>query len=51
MLDADEGAYGALRVMVNLNQAGESAGILAADALEQGTAIPDTPFRPLPLDL
>lgn len=30
MLNADEGAFGALRVMVNLNQLGEAAGIAAA---------------------
>ncbi|MGI6335903.1 MAG: FAD-dependent oxidoreductase [Eubacteriales bacterium] len=39
MLDADEGAYGALRVMVNLNQYGEAAGVAAALALSEGCAI------------
>lgn len=33
MLDADEGAFGALRVMVNLNQMGEAAGVGAYLAL------------------
>ena len=33
MINADEGAFGALRVMVNLNQLGEAAGIGAYLAL------------------
>jgi len=30
MIDADEGAHGAIRVMVNMNQTGEAAGVAAA---------------------
>jgi hypothetical protein len=33
MLDADMGAFGAVRVMVNLNQTGEAAGVAAYTAL------------------
>ena len=36
MVNADTGAFGALRVMVNLNQLGEAAGVAAALCLEQG---------------
>jgi len=39
MLNADEGAFGALRVMVNLNQLGEAAGAAAALCLAQGCAL------------
>ena len=41
MLDADTGAFGALRVMVNTNQAGEAAGNLVARALANGCPIPE----------
>lgn len=36
MVNADTGAYGALRVMVNLNQLGEAAGAAADLCLERG---------------
>lgn len=36
MLNADEDAFGALRVMVNLNQLGEAAGVAAAICLDTG---------------
>lgn len=39
MLDADEGAYGALRVMVNMNQTGEAAGVAAYLALSAGATV------------
>lgn len=39
MINADNGAFGALRVMVNLNQMGEAAGVAAVDAIDQGIAI------------
>ncbi len=39
MLHADEGAFGALRVMVNLNQLGEAAGVAAYLCLQEGTGI------------
>ncbi len=38
MLDADEGAFGAVRVMVNTNQMGETAGVAAYLALSEGSA-------------
>jgi len=43
MLDADREGYGALRVMVNLNQTGEAAGVAAALAVDRGVAIPAIP--------
>ncbi len=39
MVNADAGAFGALRVMVNLNQLGEAAGTAAALCLERGTSV------------
>ena len=39
MLNADEGAFGALRVMVNLNQLGEAAGVAAYLALNKNRTI------------
>lgn len=39
MVNADSGAFGALRVMVNLNQLGEAAGCAAAEALDTGKAV------------
>lgn len=41
MVHADEGAFGALRVMVNLNQLGEAAGCAAYLALQEGKAVKD----------
>lgn len=41
MLDADTIAHGAVRVMVNMNQTGEAAGVAAYLALHQGKAIAD----------
>ncbi|RRJ98958.1 FAD-dependent oxidoreductase [Opitutaceae bacterium TAV4] len=40
MLDADPVANGAIRVMVNLNQTGEAAGVAAVLALRDGTGFP-----------
>ena len=45
MLNADEGAFGALRVMVNLNQLGEAAGVAAYTALNSGCAVWDLDGR------
>ena len=45
MLHADEGAFGALRVMVNLNQLGEAAGTAAYLALDGGKTIGDLDGR------
>ena len=39
MLNADPAAFGALRVMVNLNQLGEAAGVAASIALNSGTPL------------
>ncbi len=39
MLDADREAFGAVRVMVNLNQTGEAAGVAAWQALVANTTI------------
>lgn len=39
MIHADEGAFGALRVMVNLNQLGEAAGAAAYLALDSGKPV------------
>jgi len=39
MLDADEGAFAAIRVMVNLNQMGEAGGVAAVLALEAGLKV------------
>jgi len=36
LIDADRGAYGAIRVMVNCNQTGEAAGAACALALQNG---------------
>ncbi|MEW6356597.1 MAG: FAD-dependent oxidoreductase [Planctomycetota bacterium] len=41
MIDADEGAYGAIRVMVNCNQTGEAAGSAAYLALDAGLPVKD----------
>lgn len=41
MIDADAGAYGALRVMVNMNQSGEAAGNAVFRALDAGKNIPE----------
>ena len=41
MLNADSGAFGALRVMVNLNQLGEAAGVAAALSTEAQKPIRD----------
>jgi glycine/D-amino acid oxidase-like deaminating enzyme len=45
MIDAESGAFGALRVMVNLNQCGEAAGTVAAMAVSQDLPIPAVRYR------
>lgn len=42
MIDADSGAYGALRVMVNMNQSGEAAANAVVKALDRHLTIPQT---------
>ena len=39
VIDADEGAFGAVRVMVNCNQTGEAAGTACYLALDSGTSV------------
>ncbi|PTY04010.1 FAD-dependent oxidoreductase [Verrucomicrobia bacterium LW23] len=39
MIDADQAAHGAIRVMVNMNQTGEAAGVAAVLALESGIPV------------
>lgn len=39
MLNADDGAFGALRVMVNLNQLGEAAGVAAYLSVNEGKSV------------
>ena len=41
MISSDRGAFGAIRVMVNLNQTGEAAGAAAHIALESGVDVCD----------
>ena len=41
MISADRGAFGAIRVMVNLNQTGEAAGVAASLALQNGIHVKD----------
>jgi hypothetical protein len=40
-VDADEGAFGAIRVMVNCNQLGQAAGVAAYLALQHRTPVCD----------
>ena len=47
MLDADDTAYSAVRVMVNLNQTGEAAGVACALALDGGGHAADADPRRL----
>jgi hypothetical protein len=43
LMDADRGAYGAVRVMVNCNQTGEAAGVACFLALENSLPIAEVP--------
>ncbi|OJU08177.1 MAG: hypothetical protein BGN88_11560 [Clostridiales bacterium 43-6] len=43
MVDTEEGAFGAVRVMVNTNQMGEAAGVAACLALQQNCSISEVP--------
>ncbi|HRU05877.1 MAG TPA: FAD-dependent oxidoreductase [Candidatus Brocadiia bacterium] len=47
LMDADRGAYGALRVMVNCNQTGQAAGCAAALAAQRGISVADVPAAAL----
>ena len=41
LMGADQGAYGAIRVMMNCNQTGEAAGVASAIALKDGLNVED----------
>jgi len=43
VIDADEGAFGAIRVMVNCNQTGQAAGVAAALAVKAGQPVAQVP--------
>lgn len=47
MIDSDTGAFGAIRVMVNLNQTGEAAGTAAYLALKSGITFPEVDSQQL----
>jgi hypothetical protein len=47
MVDADRGAFGAVRVMVNCNQMGEAAGVASYLALQSDAAVADVDIRKL----
>ena len=51
MIDADPGAFGAARVMVNLNQLGEAAGVAAYLALDSKNSVRDISINSLRKDL
>lgn len=51
MIDADPGAFGAVRVMVNLNQLGEAAGVAAYLALDLGVSVDKVPVTRLKKEL
>ncbi len=46
-IDADEGAFGAVRVMVNCNQMGQAAGVAAWLALDSDTSVDSLDMRKL----
>ncbi len=43
-IDAEKGAFGALRVMISLNQTGEAAGVAAYEALASGKTVKTIDF-------
>ena len=51
LLDADRGAYGAARVMVNCNQTGEAVGVASWLALQNSLAVSEVDFRKLRREL
>lgn len=46
-IDADRGAFGAVRVMVNCNQTGQAAGVAAHLAIESGRSVGDVDIAKL----
>ena len=51
MLDADKVAFSGARVMVNMNQTGEAAGVAAYHALDSGCAVQDVDVATIQRDL
>lgn len=51
VLDADRDAFGGVRVMVNMNQTGEAAGVASAIALKQEVHVPAVDARELRAEL
>ena len=47
MIDADEGSFGAVRVMVNCNQMGEAAGVAAALSIRHRQTVSDVDISKL----
>jgi hypothetical protein len=47
LIDADRGAYGAIRVMVNCNQTGQAAGVAAALAVRANRSVADIDVKQL----
>ncbi len=45
MLDADRDAFGAVRVMVNLNQCGEAVGVASFQCLQKNCSVQEIDFR------
>ena len=46
-IDADKDAFGALRVMISLNQTGEAAGVACFEALTNGIRVQDVDIKSL----
>jgi hypothetical protein len=44
-IDADKGAFSAVRIMVSMNQTGEAAGVAAYEALTSGKSVQDIDFK------
>lgn len=51
VLDADRDAFGGVRVMVNMNQTGEAAGVAAALALKHGVGVAEVDAQELRAEL
>jgi len=47
MISTDKGAFGAVRVMVNLNQVGEAAGVASWLALDSNKSVCDVDIKKL----
>ena len=51
LIDADRGAFGAIRVMVNANQTGEAAGMACALACDTGCSVAEVDVARLQREL